>query len=324
MKAWKHLLAAVVLTVGWAGTAAAQSSADPALLDAVTQAFEKSRAVASLHIERQSITEIAGAEFSLTQRETASFDAAQGADGWNLAGKQTTTAAVQGAEVTSTTETVILDGVVYLRLTGQRAGFPGAGGQNAPSQPEGWFQVEQPQDGQAMPTGLGRGGGMASANSALGMLLLPVSADSALAIKELASDTINGQAMRVFQVTVDPQAVLDAGFGGLLNAGAGLFGRQLNAAPNAEPPSAPDPNAAPPATPGAEGGFQGAPMMVNPENIQITFAVYIGQDDGYIHRIYSVVSSLSDAAPGQVTATSITDFSAFGAPVNITAPEIGS
>lgn len=323
MKAWKHLLAAVVLAVGGARTAAAQSSADPALLDAVAQAFEKSRAAASLHIERQSVTEIAGAEFSLTQRETASFDVAQGADGWNLAGKQATTSTIQGAEVTSTTETIILDGVVYLRFTGQGAGFPGAGGgpggQNAPSQPEGWSQVEQPQAGQETPPGLGRGGGMASANSALGMLLLPVSADSALAIKELASDTINGQAMRVFQVTIDPQAALDAGFGGLLNAGAGLFfGRRLNADPNAEPLSAP------PATPGAEGGFQGAPMMANPENIQITFAVYIGQDDGYIHRIYSVVSSLSDAAPGQVTATSITDFSAFGAPVNITAPEIGS
>ncbi|NWG16195.1 MAG: hypothetical protein HXY41_06125 [Chloroflexi bacterium] len=317
MKAWKYLLAAVVFMVGWVGTAAAQSSADPALLQIVTQAFEKTRASASLHIERQSIIEITGAQQSLSQQESASYDAAQGAKGWNLAGKQTSTFTLQDIEIASTIETVILDGVVYLRLTGQRGGFLSGARQdtqNAPSQPEGWFEASQLSAGQGAPPA-GRSG-MASADNALGILLLPVSADSALTITELPTDTISGQAMRVFQVTIDPQAAIEAGFGGLMmNAGSGLSGRQFNADPNVAPPDV---------TPGAEGALQGVPAMLNPENLQITFAAYIGQDDGYIHRIYSVVSTLSDAAPGQVIATSITDFSAFDAPVTITAPEIGS
>jgi hypothetical protein len=55
------------------------------------------------------------------------------------------------------------------------------------------------------------------------------------------------------------------------------------------------------------------------------YLVYVGADDGYVHRIYSVIA-LAQSAPSQpgLRITTLTDFSSFNQISAITAPQIGS
>lgn len=306
---------ALVLTVFSAVAVNAQEVVDAAQLDAIIAAFEDTRAVSSLHLEAQSQTEISGlpAAIAAGMQNAEIFDLAKSGEVWNAAGTRTISVTLPTGAIEITAETVLLDGAAYVRLSG----LPAEMGQNVP---EGWFDTAAlADDAGQVPFVNG-----ADANLLLGSLGFPVNAESVIALSELAGDTIDGQAMRVFQLTLDPAAVLESDAAGLLNAGmgGGLFmgGPGQGGFPGGGDFTLPE-GVTPP-----EGGTPPTDMAApNPEDFQVTFAVYIGADDGLIHRVYSVIASApaDDAAqPFGLTMTTITNYSKFNEPVIITAPEL--
>ncbi|MBL8134540.1 MAG: hypothetical protein JNL42_21960 [Anaerolineae bacterium] len=300
-------------------------SADPALIALVAGAFETTLARSSMHIQSQTATEsAAGQGGGFQSTGSAAYDLAQTADGWNLSGSRTTSSATPNGAFETTTAIILLDGVVYRRVEGDAGFGPPTGGTAdsgaaAPTTPEGWAEVGAQEDVQS-----GGRGGMIDAGDALGVLLLPISAESVTSIAELPGDTLEGQAMRIFQVTIDPQAVIESGMSGLMGGGfagggpgAGGFPPGAEGTPM---PPAGDAGQAPPAD-APEGALAGA---LSDAEISLTFAVYIGVEDGLVHRVYSVVDAAGGGGVFTTRTTSVTDFSAFDVPVTITAPVIGS
>lgn len=333
----KKILSLLLISLFLVGTVSAQS-ADTALVGAAVAAFEQTLGSTSLHIEAQTITDRGGSQ----QGSTGSYNAVQGASGWNVSGSQTTTLTMQGNTMETTTSVIVLDGTVYMLVEGGMAMFTppngdgAAGGGATPAEttlPEGWYIASSPDTATTTDATTPMRGGQQDASSqisrALGALMLPVTAEAITAISELPGDTINGQAMRVLQISLDPQAVIDSG-SALLNMGGGGFpgsgfagprgdvsqGAQLPDGAREMPPL--NDGAMPPSgeIDGAQGG-RGGMGQISAENVQITFAVYIGADDGLIHRVYSVIAMGGDFA---TTITTVTDFSAFGEPVEISAP----
>lgn len=316
MKRYSHLVAvlALVLTVFSAVAVNAQEAVDAAQLDTIIAAFEDTRAVSSLHLEAQSQTEISGlpAAIAAGMQNAEIFDLTKAGEGWNATGTRTISVTLPTGAIEIAAEMVLLDGAVYARLSD----LPAEIGQNVP---EGWFDTAALVDDAGQVPFVNS----ADANLLLGSLGFPVSAESVIALSELAGDTIGGQAMRVFQLTLDPAAVLESDAAGLLNAGmgAGLFmggpgqgdfpGGDFTLPEGVTPP---------------EGGTPPADMEApNPEDFQVTFAVYIGADDGLIHRVYSVIASApadEAAQPFGLTVTTITNYSKFNELVIITAPEL--
>ncbi len=336
----------LVLCLAMLGTAQMQAAVDPTLLDYVTKAAQATRGVTAVHVETQRQTQVGAQGSGSTSQGTGSFDLVATSNGWNFQGKQTTEAARQGNQITTTTQIVELDGHTYLNIQGSfpAGGFgggrgaqatqeAGSGGQGTPAAngqgggfggqiPQGWFEVQPSQNGQP-------GGAFArgiSAVEALGALSLPIATDSVTAISELKGDTIDGQAMRVIQVTLDSQAVLNSDAAALVRANlgggfGGFGGRGRNGQGNGTPQASPA-TPAPNQTRQPFGGFQ-----LNPQDVQVTFAVYVGQTDGYIHRIYSVINvnmTAQDGTTTPISETAITNYSAFGTPATITAPTLNS
>jgi hypothetical protein len=320
----KRMIAlASVLAVSLVGfSAQAQDSVDPAVLATITAAFEQTRAVEAVRVESQTNTELAlGQGMSFSQQGTSGFDLVRAGEVWNAQGSQTSTLGLPTGEVEIITETVILDGVTYLRIDGEMPQGFGGGDAGGQAMPEGWFDAAQLAEGQddAGQEMMAAGGG----DMLLGALGLPITAESVTAVTELEPDEIDGQAVRVYQLTLDAAAVIDSDAAGLLtaNIGGGFGGGFPGGGPGGFPGGdAPAPQITPPAD-----MPEGTPAPINPEDVQITFAVYIGQDDGYVHRIYSVIA-LAPSAESQfaITLTSITNFLAFNEPAAITAPELGS
>ncbi len=324
---WRRIVITAAFTLALVGSASAQSAVDPNLLNDVASAFAQTAAVDSLHLESQSLTETAtGQDTSFGAVLASSYDLVRSSEAWNLSGSQTTDTTTPNGSFQSVTEMIVIDGTVYMRI--QREGDAAnaaPGNANGFSLPEGWFDLSALQaDGQGQPGAGAFLGGAAGGlpNSLLDVLLVPVTASGVVALSELPADAIDGQAMRVFQVTFDSQAILDSDAASLARgaagfAGAGPGGRQFGS--------------------GQQGQRQGQPAdvtpqfearpTVSPENVNVSFAVYIGED-GLIHRIYSVAAITSapvgDAAVGlSTTTTTVTDFSAFNQPVEIVAPTIG-
>lgn len=310
-------LALLLAGLGSAAQAQAQTNADSALLAVVQQAFEQTTAASSLHVEMQRLTDMGDGQQG--QRETASYDAVRAGESWNISGARTATFTLPTGTIETTTEMVILDGTVYLRTERSGAEMPQLQGQQPQGQPmpDGWYEASMaaPNENGDRP-----GARTAQAAQALEALLLPVDTASVSAISELTPDTLNDQAMRVFQIKLDPTALRDSGMFGLMGGGFGGFGdfRVGGPASFQGQPQPPAEGAAPP---------NDQMQLLESAAIQMTFAVYVGQDDGFVHRIYSVavVSTANAEAPQPaLKLTTVTDFSAFNAPVTITTPVIGS
>lgn len=326
-------LLALIVMVGAVGA----QSADPALVGAAVAAFEQTLDSTSLHIEAQTITDLGGSQ----QGSTGSYNAAQGASGWNVSGSQTTSITMQGNSMEATTSVIVLNGTVYMLVDSGMATFAPAGGDGAAGDtggatvvPEGWFVASAPTTVNEETTRRSGQDASTQISRALGVLMLPVTAETIMAISELPGDTIDGQAMRVLQISLDPQAVIDSG-SALLSAGGlggigGFGGMSAGQPPTGDGAQLPEgAREMPPLNAGAmppsgelgaaqrgQGGAGGF-GQVNAEDVQITVTIYIGVDDGLIHRVYSVIAISGDAA---TTITSVTDFSAFGQPVEIVAP----
>lgn len=331
------------LLVASVGTISAQTAVDAAAVDSLAAAVAATLGQSSLHVTAQTFSESGspnGGQGGITQETVQSYDLAAAGDSWNLAGTLTSTSATEMGTMDNTTDVVVLDGVTYMRLTssgGDNTGISGAF-------PEGWFTLESL--GQTA-SGPGRFGGFDSSafvGRALGLLSLPLTTGSVTAISELADDTIDGQAMRVVQVTADSQALLDSAASALLSQGGMMFGGggrpETGGAPgdgNGAPGAAPD-GSTPPANlpdgqnqpgeqgqpPGEAGQMPEGSPGTAPENVRLTFALYIGREDGLVHRIYSVIDQGGGDGAFSQRQTSLAELSAFGTPVTITAPEVSS
>ncbi|MCC6616099.1 MAG: hypothetical protein IT320_21695 [Anaerolineae bacterium] len=347
---WRQILITMVVLLALVGSVGAQAAVDPDLLNDVATAFSQTAAVDSLHLQAQSLTETkTGDQSSFGAVLTSNYDFVRSGDSWNVSGSQTTDTTTPNGSFQSTTDMIVIDGTTYMRIQrdasadandapqGQGGGF---------SLPEGWFDLTALQAENQGQQGGGRAfladGSLPS--SLLDLLSVPVSASAVTALSELPSDSIDGQPMRVFQVTFNSQALLDSDAaslarggavrGGFVNGGPGGFGAQPPTGDGTQAPG------------GGFGPGQGQPQdqlqgqpadgaaqldippTVDPADVSVTFAVYIGAD-GLIHRIYSVVAtSITPAADATTslttTTTAQTDFTAFNQPATITAPEIGT
>ena len=326
------LLAVVILVLGVFSAAHAQS--DPTLVDTVVQAFEQTRASTSLHVAAQSLTEQSGdAGFGGgSQQGQSAWDVAVAADGsWNLSGSTSTVLQVGDNQMQNAIQYVVLDGVTYVNLDEAQMGQM-RGQTDQATAPQGWIEVSA--DGTDQTAGFPMLGSTANlSGQALGALLLPMSADSITALGALPDDIIDGQTMHVYQINLDAQAVIDSEASALLrgNGFGGGFGggQQPQAIGDASTP--PADGQTPPTdgqgTPPSDGQRPSFDQALDPANVIVTIAVYIGADDGFVHRIYSVIETASTARDGSrvvSTVTSITDFSAFNQPVSISAPQIGA
>jgi hypothetical protein len=346
MKKLGYLLSCVALLVSGVITVSAQDAVDPASLDYVVKAYANTLASTSLHIESQSQTATQDQQQGTPgfgQKQTASFDASKTTDSWNVNGSRTIAITTQNGEIDVQIDTIIVDGKLYMQISG----MPQFGQQQdqtqnaAPTVPQGWFDPAQlDASGQRVP-GVGNTDPQTTIQTLLDALNLPVSGQSVTALKELPADNIDGESMRVFQLTLDPAVILQSdaagllrgalggfgGFGGFGPRGQGTDGQNGNGQQGGQNGNGQNGNFTPP----GQGTAFPTRQPPNPADYQITFAVYVGDQDQLIHRIYSVIAITATQDNGNGfggqsarTITTVTDFSKFNEPVTITAPQLAS
>jgi hypothetical protein len=333
MKKLGYILSCAALVLSGVMTAAAQDTVDPASLDYVAKAYTNTLASTSFHIESQSQTVAADQQQGggNGQKQTATYDAAKTQDSWNVSGSRTLALTTQNGEIDIQMDTIVLDGKLYMQISGMPQ-FQQQDQNAAPALPQGWFDPAQLQaSGQRVP-GVGNTDPKTAVLTLLDALDLPVNAQSVTALKELPADKIGDQPMRVFQLTLDPKTILDSDAAALLRGGLGGFGRGFGGF-GRRGQGGQDNNGQQQGNftpPGAGTPFP-TPQPPDPANYQITFAVYVGDQDQLIHRIYSVIAiaATPDNANGfggqpARTITTVTDFSKFNESVTITAPQLAS
>jgi hypothetical protein len=346
MKKLGYLLSCAALAAALSGAVSvyAQDTVDQTSLDYVTKAYANTLASTSLHIESQTQTERAnqnqqqgGAGFG--QKQTGTFDAVKTSDSWNINGKHTIAITTQNGEIDIEIDTAVVDGKIYLQISGMpQFGGQGQNQNNAPTIPQGWFDPTQLEASSQRVPGVGNTDPKTTVLTLLDALNLPVDGKSVTALKELPADTIDGQSMRVFQLTLDPAVILNsdaaallrgggAGFGGFFGGGR-PGGQNGQGQGNGNGGNSGQGNFTPP----GDGTPFPTPQPPDPTNYQITFAVYVGDKDQLIHRIYSVVAVAATADNGNGfggqaarTTTTVTDFSKFNDPsIMVTAPQLAS
>ncbi len=317
--------------------ASAQSSVDPTLLSFVQSALTNTLAVNSLSVNVTTSTDSSGAANGngggfggFGAERSASYQLASNAsDDWNVSGTTSTTttggpAATADAngtpsDNTTTEEIRIVDGKTYIRYTA----IPARMQQQNP--PTDWVDVATlPQPAQGT-FGGNFAASVPTADQILEALSLPVDATSVTAITEQAADTINGAAMRVFQITLDVDALLKSntaaslfGAGGFGRGGfggnfAGRGGRGGNGAQGTPPANAP------------AGGPAATVEAPSAANTQVTLTVWIGADN-FVYRIVSTVTRSNMGQNGQasITLNTTTNYADFNQPMTISAPTAGS
>ncbi|MDX2161425.1 MAG: hypothetical protein SF162_08890 [bacterium] len=319
--------AALLLTAGFAlaPRAASAQSVDPALLDVVTTAFTETAAVASLSIQSQTVTETEGLPqgFQIGQQETVSAQLARSGDDWNLTRTSTTVLTTPQGETRIASELIVVDGVTYIR-------FSEAPEAMADGLPTTWAN--------AADLALGDGGAADALVSAdpLGELSLPIDAAAILSLTELQSADMDGQPMRVIQVSLDPAAILESEAAALVTGAAGGLGGGMGAGGFPGGPGGEGMPALPEGVTPPQGGAlpegmtppaDGEAPEVTAEDFEMTFAVYIGANDGLIHRIYRVIAIAPSAGDQGMalsfTTTTLTNYADFNAPITISAPTLG-
>jgi hypothetical protein len=299
------LLAALVIPTS-------AQSMDTDALAYVSTAFDNMKALESFTITSQSVTQIEGIPGggdSPLMESSSTFDIV----GENSSGTMTMTSSFafgqqDAQESTTEAEVVMVDGETYIQFL-DAPDFPE--GQEIEI-PEGWFNPEQMNEQAATLTG-----GIEELPA--GILDLPINEESIIELTELEADTINDQGMRVFQLTLDAEYIAENEitglFGGGMAMGAGGQGQMPfgGMTPPADAPALPTPD--------------GTAEMMSPEDAEITFAVWIGDDDQLVHRVYTVLT----LAPGEgatvpisLRMTTVTNFSNFNEPFEILAPEVAS
>lgn len=343
------MLAVGLLTLGAVAPTMAQTNVDTSLLDAVKTAFDSTNAVTSVTVNSQSTSGAAQSDANAPSRTIIQSDqiAANGS-GWDVSGSLTTssTGGQNGASET-TLEYIEVNGVTYVRFTAIPEQMTQMG------LPTEWVDVSTL--GRIPGVSVNADGSISVA--ALDVLELPLDTSSVTAISELPAETIDGVNMRVFQLTLDASALeasdaaglLDVNVGGGFGGGRSGNGQQLpdgqapqdmngQQPPQGQPGNGQQPpGGQPPADANGQqppqgqtgngqppGGFQMQPLSA--ENMQVSVTVWVG-DDGLVHRVSSNVAAApaSDAATSGPMAsgfnvTTVSDFSQFNVPVQISAP----
>lgn len=287
-----------ILALG-AGAVSAQEAVDPALLATVETALADTRALDSLRISTQSLTQSSTPMGDLNIQNVLEIDVVRADDDWNATGVVSVTSELPAmGAIELGAEIVRLDGVSYVRFGDLPEALP-------LELPQTWTMTEDLEGGGGflpLPT---------TAETLLGALNLPISAENVTAIAALPDDEIDGRTMRVTQLSLDPAAVLESEASGLLNSGAGPGFGGGNLPGGMTPPD------------GAQPPAEMVPPQ--PEDIQVTLAVYVGADDGLVHRIYLLVNiaGSEDGSTPSTSLTTISDYANFGEPVEIVMPPIG-
>ena len=330
MKKHFTLVICCILIIAATLPARAQDSVDPQLLNTVQTAFTNLLNQSSFTQNTTSTTEFPDTlNGAVTNQGSASYQLAAAANGWNISGTQTTTiSAPPGGNISDTATTsmelVIVDGISYIRFTAVPEFM------QSRNLPQVWTALDQSQEQ--------RFAGMKTSSEEVTVALnLPLDASGITALTETAADTIDGQAMRVFQITFDSQAVMNSGASSLIG-GAGdsmvIIGDERvgeSGGPSVSssggggvPSGAPDTNSSGggSAPPIQQGNFQ-PPSM----DSQITATVWVGSD-GLVHRITIVVTSTptdsSVGNSGSSTVTTTIDFTDFNQSITIAAPTVGT
>jgi hypothetical protein len=279
----------------------AQETLDTEALADVAIAFEATSLVNSLRLQSQTVTtgsQSAGGA-SIASQQTVEMDLLRTAEAWNAYSRTTNSITLPFGEISFDSEMIWLDGLTYLRFSDVPPAIP-------VDLPTTWvdleiFSTEQGEDNANLPLGT-------APEAMMSIFALPLTDEALEGLVRLAADEIDGQSMAVYQVTLDAAAILESDAAALFNIGAGNGGGIPTGFPPqglVPPANAPDP----------------ANLEIDPANVQMTFAVYIGQADGFIHRIYRVVNVGGDLALSQTT---LTNYSDFNTTIEITAPELGS
>lgn len=277
---------------------------DPALVEVVSTAFAQTASVDSLNVESRSMSEVSGLPEGLSfgQEMTRTASLVRAGDAWNFTSTSTSTSTTPQGELNIVSEIVRIDDVTYIRFTDAPAEL----GADLPTV---WTDAAE----LATTNGLG----VLNVDELIGEFSLPITAESVTSINELATDTIDGQTMRVIQITLDPQTVLDSEASALVSGLSGGVGAFPN---DGQMPQLPE-GVTPPAQDAA-----GELPELSAEDFQITFAVYIGADDGLIHRIYRVIAvapSTEGGASPAFTTTTLTNYTDFNTAITISAPTLG-
>ena len=223
-----------------------------------------------------------------------------------------------------TIEFITLDGKSYIRFDmGDTTNNPAASAM-ASIFPDGWVEA-----------------GADSTNPLLasygpdmlkGIYNLNVSVDTASvwSIEESAGENMDGQAMRVFDITYNPETYFQSSaFAAMANsigsagggAGAGAMGSMPNVPGMPAMPDVPNADAQP-------------SLEDIARSLQVALRVYVGADDGLLHQVESTVTydmsamqasaTSGDSLPMIMSLTGATTFSNFNQPVTIEAPDLSA
>lgn len=216
-------------------------------------------------------------------------------DGFNMSGKLeqliTQNMGAGSQEMGWTLDLIVVDGVLYGRVDNAKGMF-------STMAPEGWINVNE--DGADSPIFAGINIEMLQQTYGL---TYPLNEETVISITKLEDEELNGQVMRVFDISYNIDALLESG---MFAAALGAVGEQ----------------------PGMtqEELIDLINQMLSGAEFQLK--VWVGQNDGLLHRfdsllkVDSTISFQGMSMPMVMEVVSSVTFSDFNAPVEIAAPEI--
>lgn len=193
----------IIVIAAFAIPASAQS-VDPDALAYVSAAFENMQTLESFTITTQSATQIEGMPGggdAPVMESSSEFNIV----GENASGTITMTSSFafgqqEAQESVTEAEVVIVDGETFIQFL-DAPDFP-QGQETEITIPEGWFNPEElGEDAAGLAGGIGQ--------NIAGIVDLPISEESITELTELETDTINGQGMRVFQLTLNAEYIAE-------------------------------------------------------------------------------------------------------------------
>jgi hypothetical protein len=224
--------------------------------------------------------------------QTGEIKAVRTETGYNIEGTlEQNVVSGMGQNISMTLGLIIVDDVLYARVDDISEFL-------ATMAPEGWVNVNE--DGASYPLLAGIN---PASLSQLYTLLYPMDEESVLSIVKAEADEIDGQAMRVFDIEYDTNVLVTSGY-------MEIVAESLAAS-----------------APGVDVEELATQML---ESATLNMRVWIGEDDGYLHRMENELYFNTELAiqgmtiPMEQTATSTVTFSGFDEPLEIVAPEIGS
>lgn len=292
MKAKFVVLILVCCIVSLAPTVSAQDDAE----DVVTAALAATTGVDTMQIVSES--RVMGPDDVALSAQTTELVLQRIEDGWDAQIQSSNLITTPMGELMLVSETVRVAGVTYIRFT------------EVPEQlnmlPTDWINLATLGEQAGTVAALGQ----AEPDAALRVFELPVLDAAVTAITQIDDSVIDGQAVSLYQVTFDSNAILASDYSDILElaASGGQGMMQQGRTPGQ----------------GAENAPGGNLEAIDPTALLLTLTLYIGQDDGFIHQVDTIIATAdTDADPFTLRMTQ-TNFSNFNEPVEIQEPTLSS